>query len=88
MKVEKEKMDAFLSRLNNESIKRICPVCGGTQFSISDTIFELRELSNGNLVIGENQSLYPVVPLSCDSCGSTFFLNAIKSGLMEKKEGG
>ena len=52
MKVEKEKMDAFLSRLNNESIKRICPVCGGTQFSISDTIFELREFSNGNLVIG------------------------------------
>lgn len=86
MKVDKEKLNDVLRRLNENPVQRVCPICGGIKFSVSNTIFEMREFNNGNMVIGGNQSLYPVLPVSCDKCGNTFFLNALTLGLINQNK--
>ena len=59
-----------------------CPACGNHQLAISDTLFEVREINGGNLVIGGNSSIYPLLALSCSACGHTLFFNAILLGII------
>lgn len=62
--------------------------CGHGDWILSDKIFELREFHSGNLVIGGNSSVLPVISVSCKACGNTQFFNALLLGLVEKNDGG
>ena len=83
MKLTPDKQHILLNRLNSLEHKLVCSVCGNAKWSATDTIFELREFSGGNLVIAGGQSLYPVIPITCNICGNTHFLNALQLGLLE-----
>lgn len=63
--------------------RQVCPICEGRSWNVED-IFEIRQFEGGNLVIGGNSSLIPLVPITCDKCGYTFFLNAIKAGIIDQ----
>ena len=62
-----------------------CIVCFKHEFNISDRVFELREFHGGNMMIGGNSQIYPVITLTCANCGNTIFLNAIFLGIVQHK---
>jgi hypothetical protein len=59
-------------------------MCGTGNWNVSDSIFELREYNQGNLVVGGGP-IIPIIPITCDNCGNTVFVNAILAGLIEQK---
>lgn len=62
-----------------------CPLCGGRGWNVADKIFELREYNDGELIIGgAGTSIVPVIPVTCDTCGNTVFINALSTGLMKE----
>ena len=77
MKLESDEYITKLEKLWSKN--RICPICGNNQWTVNDTIFELREFQGGDLVVGAGQ-VYPIVPIMCSNCGYSIFLNAIISG--------
>ncbi len=78
-KVESEKL---VSHLKAKWQGRPCPMCNTGNWTVSDTIFEIREFNDGNLDLGGGP-LVPIVPITCDNCGNTLFINAIKVGLVD-----
>lgn len=63
-----------------------CPMCGGNEWNVSEKIFELREFSAGKRMVGEsNGAILPVVPVICNNCGNTMFINALFIGLLEEE---
>jgi hypothetical protein len=79
-KIDSKKLIEQLKIKWNE---RPCPMCGEKNWSVQDTIFELREFQHGSMVIG-NGPLVPVAPVTCNNCGNTFLINAIVAGLLER----
>lgn len=67
--------------------RKTCEVCSGKEWLLNDTIFELREFEKGNLILGGKSSIFPVITVTCKSCGNTYFFNAILLGLIEKQDG-
>ncbi len=78
-KVESEKLVKHLKEKWNG---RSCPMCQTGNWTISDTIFEIREFNQGSVVIGAGP-LIPVIPVTCENCGNTLFINAIKAGIVD-----
>jgi len=63
-----------------------CQSCGSKNWIASEKIFEMREFRGGNLVIGGNSAVLPVVPVTCAECGQTIFFNALSLGLLNSKK--
>lgn len=69
--------------LNERWKGAVCPLCGTGNWQVVDKYFELREFNDGNLVLGgPNSSIIPVIPVSCNNCGNTVFINALTTGLL------
>lgn len=81
-KIESEKL---LNHLREKWQGRPCPMCGVGNWNVSDSIFELREFNQGNLVMGGGP-IFPVIPVTCDNCGNSVFINAIVSKLVEQNK--
>jgi hypothetical protein len=64
---------------------RPCQMCGLGNWNVSETIFEIREYNQGDLIVGGGPIL-PVIPVTCDNCGNTILVNAIKAGLIESNK--
>ena len=83
MKLTKEQTSKLLSQLNDwRKSAKPCVICGQSSWAVNDTIFELREFNEGNLVIGGKCAIMPLVPVTCNNCGNTLFFNAIKLGVV------
>jgi hypothetical protein len=78
-KVDSQKL---ISHLSAKWQGRACQMCGTNKWTVSDSIFELREYNQGDLVLG-GSPLIPVVPVTCNNCGNTVFVNAITAGLID-----
>lgn len=84
MKLTKEQASSVISKFNNDKDKRRpCSLCGGNSWNLNNTIFELKEFTGTNMIIGGGISLFPVLVVTCNNCGNTLFLNAIKQGVIE-----
>jgi hypothetical protein len=72
---------AFLKWIQEKSKGRLlCPVCGGMEeWSINDTLHEMRAFKQGDLAI--SGPIYPVVLVMCKSCGYVLPFSAAKLGL-------
>jgi hypothetical protein len=82
MKLSEEQKRLLNEKLNNLAVPPLCSICSSNDWSATDTIFELREFQRGSLTIGGNQSIYPVIPITCNKCGNTLFINAIRIGIL------
>jgi hypothetical protein len=80
--VQKVDSEKLLNHLKSKWQGRPCQMCNTGNWNISDSIFELREYNQGNLILGGGP-IIPVVPITCENCGNTIFVNAIKAGLIE-----
>lgn len=82
-KETKPNIEKFLNHLNSKWGNKPCPMCSSSGWNVSENIFELREFHGGDIVLG-NGPIIPVIPVSCNNCGNTVFVNAIISGAIEK----
>jgi hypothetical protein len=58
-----------------------CQLCGTPgPWTVSDNIWEVREFSSGGLKVGG--PIYPVLAVTCTTCGNTLFVNAIVAGVL------
>ena len=71
MKIEINSLEAYLATLNEST----CPLCGNTDWDITDKVFKVAEFDN-------DQSTIPIVPLVCTNCGNTYFINALVAKLI------
>jgi len=85
MKLTEEQKNNLMNKLNENWIPpKSCSVCGHNEWEVSDMLFEVREFHGGNMVIGGQSSIIPVIPTTCKYCGSVLFFNAIKIGIISK----
>ena len=91
MKLTKEQQQKLIKKLNELwKNQKVCSICQSQNWSVSDTVFELREFHGGNMVVG-GSAIVPVITLTCMNCGQTISLNAMSLGTVEPpkhKEGG
>src|ERR1041384_5773082 len=60
---------------------RRCEVCHQTDWSITPTIFELREFHGGDINLAASE-LLPLIAAACTTCGHTIMFSAIKLGIV------
>lgn len=65
---------------------RSCQMCGVGNWNVQDTAYEVRQFSQGGLVVGG--PVIPVVPVVCTNCGNTVLVNAIIAKAIEPPTGG
>lgn len=61
-----------------------CAVCGteAPRWLLSNKVFYLSEYKGRTpQFFGQEAKVFPVVPVSCNVCGNTYFLNAIYLGI-------
>jgi predicted nucleic-acid-binding Zn-ribbon protein len=84
MKLSENQTSKVLEALNKYA-PLSCPICKSQNFQLNDIIFEIREFSGGNLVIGGQSSIFPAITLTCKQCGYSHFFNAVSLGLIGKE---
>ncbi len=83
MKLSKDQQKKITEKLSKYD-KSTCPICGNDgSWKFSDVIFEICEYQRDSSLIGGERVL-PVIPLTCDRCGHTQFLNALILGIVEQ----
>ena len=60
--------------------QKACPICENTGWFVGDVAGEMREMRPNNLISGPR---YPLIVISCSTCGYTLLFNAIVGGLVE-----
>jgi predicted nucleic-acid-binding Zn-ribbon protein len=77
-----EQLDKAIAHLQKhwKPEKSKCPVCDHDAWQV-DGVFELREFDNGSLNL--RGRIYPVIVVACKTCGYSFWLNAVKAGVLE-----
>jgi hypothetical protein len=74
------KSEQIIKHLTEKWKGRSCPMCGIGNWNVQEKVFELREYNGGNMVLGENLPIVPVIPVTCDNCGNSVMVNAIVAG--------
>lgn len=83
MKLTKEQTSTILSKLNDyRDSRKPCSICGSKHWTVNDCVFEMREFFGGSYKMGTPTAIMPVITLTCDKCGQTIFLNAIRLGVV------
>ena len=72
---------AIVEKINDYDSR--CPLCGHTDFSLSDGFTTFAVMDQPLLMLGVAGRGVPCVSLSCDHCGHMFFLNIFNLGLAE-----
>jgi len=57
-----------------------CPMCGGKNWLVGDIVYNVRGIS------GNNDMIFPILPVMCQKCGNTIFINELfLEGIKEKQ---
>ena len=80
MNLSQEQKATFVRKLQQQGWGTNCPICKNSRWTISDTIFELREFQGKGFHVGG--AMYPVITLTCETCGNTIIFNAIIMGIL------
>lgn len=82
MKIERDKLNIALGKINPPA----CPLCQGHNWTLSDRLFQLIEYDKEKTTSGQGRRIYPVLAMTCTNCGNTYFINAIKAGVMDPEK--
>lgn len=80
MDTEEEKLNEFIDNIHIGS----CSLCGNNEWTMEKKVFELHEFEFAGTPLRTDLLSYPVVPIMCSKCGNTYFVNALKAGLIER----
>lgn len=75
----------FIEHLSKEWGNNPCPMCKKDKgWGVADKVFELTEFSMEKTSF--QGTVLPVVPVACNNCGYTVFVNAIHTGAIKAPE--
>jgi len=74
----------IITHLETKWAGRRCPMCSIGTWNVADSVFQLMEFNEGNMVIGG--PIIPVIPVTCTNCGNVVFVNAIVAGAVKPGE--
>lgn len=77
MKVEKDRLDKYLKKINSSS----CPLCGNQKWVITGDVFQVSDYKKKGDRSGG--AILPVVPIICTNCGNILFINALVAKLID-----
>jgi predicted nucleic-acid-binding Zn-ribbon protein len=60
-----------------------CPLCKVRDWGITDTVFALIELYQNHILDVRAGAYLPVIPITCNNCGITMLISAVKAGIIE-----
>lgn len=85
MKLTKNQTELLLDKLDAEwKQPHPCPICHHVEWKIPQSILELREYEEGELIAyPKDSSIIPLIAVTCMNCGYTFLLNAITIGILD-----
>lgn len=81
-----QERDRAIAWISEKWKQRYCPICGESSWTV-DNVVEVRQFEMGNIVIGGDSTIFPLVPIVCDNCGYTFFINALRSKTIARPAG-
>lgn len=69
----------YLKRWNTA----VCAICQNDDWAVAATVFALPEYKLRRTAISTNiQAVFPIIPLTCKTCGNVLFLSAIAAGVV------
>lgn len=86
-------MPDFYGTLSPEELDRVrkwlsvnwhtprCPVSGHNEWELNDTMVQLPAYSGGRPLLAAAPT-FPLILITCSYCGYTFFLSAVKVGIL------
>lgn len=83
--MDKKDSEKLINFLNDKWQDRPCPMCNEKKWGVQDKVFELLEFHEGSLVLGGGTTIIPIIPITCENCGNTILINAIKTGFVKPK---
>ena len=85
MKIPDDKKEMLIKEINGYGFgTKICQVCGKSNWSIDEHIFQLSEFHEGKILAPG--VVIPLVSISCGNCGNTITMSAIKLGVVEPQK--
>ena len=64
-----------------------CPFCHADKFTITNSIYQLPAFNKTDVgFMNRDNTVLPVIPLACENCGYTVFINAIICGVLKGAE--
>lgn len=64
--------------------KRVCDVCGHSQWNLAEDIIAPMAFSEGSIMLGGRS--YPQLMVICTNCGNTKYFNAVMIGLVKGEQ--
>ena len=84
MNLSEEQLGKVISLVNEKyTNKAHCPLCNHSKLNLNSKFFELREFNNGDIILDDGQSIFPVLPITCPECGYTIFINPAITGILK-----
>ncbi|MDD6467099.1 MAG: hypothetical protein PUF50_02845 [Erysipelotrichaceae bacterium] len=80
----KVNQDEVINYLKKQPKVPVCPLCTNSKWVIGEHAFQLPEYNKNPF---ENKTVYPVIPVICDVCGYTFFVNALSCNAVSADKG-
>jgi len=81
----KENFQKLIHHLSDKWKGSPCPMCQHSGWTVDDNVYELRKFNGGKLVLGGGPIL-PIIPVTCNNCGNTVFVNALKAGVVQQEK--
>lgn len=85
MKLTRKQTALLLQRLQRQWREpQTCPICHEEDWKIPQSILELREYEEGEIIAyPKDSSIIPLVAVTCTNCGYTFLINALTIHLLD-----
>lgn len=84
MSLDDKRKQELVSFINERVQLKPCSLCQANSWTLSDTVWEMREFQGGSLYVGG--PVLPVIAITCNQCGNTHFLNAIVARAVKPEE--
>ena len=83
--MEIKELDKVIDFINDRWGKDFkCPYCNTEEFTITNSVYQLPAFNNIDTKITErDNTVFPVIPITCKNCGYTIFINAISCKILE-----
>ncbi|MCQ2578051.1 MAG: hypothetical protein MJ176_05925 [Treponema sp.] len=63
----------------------VCPLCKSTEWTVTSKIYKLPIFHEDDIsAIMNRDDCFPVIPLICEKCGNTYFINAVAANILSK----
>lgn len=85
MRLNTREKRRLLELIDDTWRKKNCILCGESKWTLSGTVFEMREMQQeGDIGIDKKLPIFPVIPIACQKCGNTHLINPVVIGLFDE----